>query len=126
MATKTPNYKEKKKQVTDFRDQRLLIPEFPLVYETKRTYWLLQALSSAIEKDPTSVNPKQYLEVVSHFAKLAEQCRKEGVQNAEGRKKKRMEREGLEEVGHEVNEAVLGKTKSDGLGVGVRTSNPFA
>lgn len=125
MANK-PNYKPKKKKVVDFRDQRLFVPEFPLLYETKRVYWLMQALSASIEEDPSSVNPKAYMEVVSKFSELAIKCKKEGIQNAKGRERKRMDNEGVAEVGHEINEATMGELKSDGVGSGVRTSNPFA
>lgn len=120
-----PVKKTPKVKYADYKLTTLHIPEFPIVYKLKRTYWLLNNLHRLLLVDPTAVNPKQYLELLDEYIKLCDEVRKSGLGTASDRKaaRKRMDSKNVAEVGKPVPKAGMGASLPFGLGSGVSAAD---
>lgn len=76
-------------QYLEFKEARLNTPKLPEIYKLKRVYWLLMNMHRLLEKDPTAVPTKSYLELLDLYTKLVENAQKKGLDTAEGRKNAR-------------------------------------
>jgi len=94
----------------EFQYLRLNLPKVPGLYKLRRVYWLLNNYHKLLEKDPTAISSKQYIELLNTYCDLIEDAKKRGWDSIEGRKNAR--------AGVDTKKLASGSDKNDPAGMG--------